>query len=63
VAKGNGAPRANSVKLRRIACGTLFILRQFVRKAQITSGAVAKGNLLPFEMCSQTKANRLPFKL
>jgi hypothetical protein len=33
-------------------------LRQFAKRAQITFGAIAKGNLLPLAMCLK-KASRL----
>ncbi len=32
-------------------------LKQFVKKAQITFGAIAKGNLLPFAMCFKKQAD------
>ncbi len=48
--KGNGAPHANSVKLRRNCMRYLINLRQFAKRAQITFGAIAKGNLLPLAM-------------
>jgi hypothetical protein len=41
--KGNGAPHA---KFSQIACGIYSII--FWKFAQITFGAVAKGNSLPF---------------
>jgi hypothetical protein len=41
--KGNGAPHAGSVKLGRNCM-------QFAKRAQITFGAIAKGNLFLFGM-------------
>jgi hypothetical protein len=49
--EGNGAPHANSVKLRRNCMRYSINLRQFAKRAQITFGAIAKGNLLTFAMC------------
>jgi|LakMenE18May11ns_1017448.scaffolds.fasta_scaffold9631392_1 hypothetical protein len=34
-------------------------LRQFAERAQITFGAIAKGNLLPFAMCFKKQADFL----
>ena len=53
--KGNRAPHANSVKLRRNCMRYSVNLRQFAKRAQITFGAIAKGNLLPFAMCFKSK--------
>ena len=44
LAKGNGAPHANSVNLHAV----LNYPRKFAKRAQITFGGVAKGNLLHF---------------
>ena len=32
-------------------------LRQFAKRAQITFGAIAKGNLLPFAVCFKKQAD------
>ena len=53
--KGNRAPHANSVKLRRNCMRYSVDFRQFAKRAQITFGAIAKGNLLPFAMCLKSK--------
>ncbi len=53
--KGNGAPHANSVKLRRNCMRYSMNLRQFAKRAQITFGAIAKGNLLPLSICLKSK--------
>jgi hypothetical protein len=43
--KGNGAPNTNSVKLRMNCMRYSINLRQFAKRAQITFGAIPKGNL------------------
>jgi hypothetical protein len=54
--KGNGARHANSGKLHAV----LNYPWKFAKRAQITFGAVAKGNLLPFGMYEK-KAKKIPF--
>jgi hypothetical protein len=51
LSKGNGAPHANSVKLRRNCMRYSINLMQFAKSAQITFGAIAKGNLFLFWQC------------
>ncbi len=57
--KGNGAPHANSVKLRRNCMRFSINLRQFAKRAQITFEAIAKENLLPLAMCLKKQADFL----
>jgi len=49
--QNNGAPDANSVKLRRNCMWYSINRRQFAKRAQITFGAIAKVNPLPLAMC------------
>ncbi len=56
---GNGAPHANSVKLRKNCMRYYINLRQFAKRAQITFGAIAKCYLLLFAMCVKKQADFL----
>ncbi len=51
LSKGNGAPHANSGKLRRNCMRYSINLRQFAKRAHTTFGAITKGNLLSFLQC------------